>query len=628
MSWPKLQRLKRDAVEQDLVFLGLLVFENKLKPTTAPVLDELRGANIRQIMCTGDNVLTAISVGRECGLIPSGMAVYVPRLVRMREAAPGHTHSGGGSGSGSSACAPAEVRAMVVWEDPESATRVLDPYTLEPRAAASPAPEHLVESDAAETPDEMARQQEQYLAWMHSLTSADVGLATSGNYCVAITGEVFRFVMDALPETTVGRALMRGAIYARMSPDEKAELIESLQRIGYCAGFCGDGANDCGALRAADVGISLSEAEASVAAPFTSHSTDIRCVLEAIREGRAALVTSFSCFKFMALYSIIQFTSVSMLYEFGGGLGDLQFLFIDLFIIIPLAVFMGRTPAFDRIVPKRPTANLMSKKVLTSLFGQIVVNAAIQTAVFRLVKRSAGYTPPTRADPADRDTLLVRSFENSALFLASSFQYVIVGCVFSIGPPYRQSNLHNKGFVATCVALVLFTAYLTLRPDGWCTRVFEMVELSSAFRRVIAGCAVANLALCVVGEAWLFPRMAPAVARYGRIVQYLVRRYVLGRRRLQYDQLPAADSATARAPPAAHAGPAHTATGKRLPEGISAGEASPAGSPSGTVGGGGGSDAYDLESARRMPSWDEIGQKTETKPFKRILREMGIPVRY
>jgi cation-transporting ATPase 13A3/4/5 len=70
-----------------------------------------------------------------------------------------------------------------------------------------------------------------------------------------------------------------------MSPDEKHELVEKLQSIDYCCGFCGDGANDCGALKAADVGISLSEAEASVAAPFTSRVFDITCVPEVIRYG-------------------------------------------------------------------------------------------------------------------------------------------------------------------------------------------------------------------------------------------------------------------------------------------------------------------------------------------------------
>ncbi len=67
------------------------------------------------------------------------------------------------------------------------------------------------------------------------------------------------------------KVLLKAQIYARMSPDDKAKLVEKLQE--FCkteVGMCGDGANDCGALKTADMGLSLSEAEASIAAPFTS----------------------------------------------------------------------------------------------------------------------------------------------------------------------------------------------------------------------------------------------------------------------------------------------------------------------------------------------------------------------
>jgi len=43
-------------------------------------------------------------------------------------------------------------------------------------------------------------------------------------------------------------------IFARMSPDHKTYLVEALKYEDLTVSMCGDGANDCGALKAADVG--------------------------------------------------------------------------------------------------------------------------------------------------------------------------------------------------------------------------------------------------------------------------------------------------------------------------------------------------------------------------------------
>ncbi len=49
-------------------------------------------------------------------------------------------------------------------------------------------------------------------------------------------------------------------VYARTKPNDKARIVTLYQNLGNIVVMCGDGANDCGALKQADVGLSLSQA--------------------------------------------------------------------------------------------------------------------------------------------------------------------------------------------------------------------------------------------------------------------------------------------------------------------------------------------------------------------------------
>ncbi|RMZ86151.1 hypothetical protein DV737_g202, partial [Chaetothyriales sp. CBS 132003] len=461
----QVEQMERAEAESRLQLTGFIVFENKLKEATAGVIAELNQARIRNVMCTGDNILTAISVARECDLLDRDTHCFVPHFVRGDKLDP---------------------MAQISWESVDNSRHELDEHTLLPMPMA---------------------------AEQHGGSPFDRLMLA--DYSLAVTGDAFRWMMDFGPAELVQRMLVKGQVFARMSPDEKHELVEKLQAIDYTCGFCGDGANDCGALKAADVGVSLSEAEASVAAPFTSHVFDISCVPTLIKEGRAALVTSFCCFKYMSLYSAIQFTTVSFLYASASNLGDFQFLFIDLALILPIAIFMGWTGAYPELSTKRPTASLVSRKVLTPLLGHIGLCVLVQLVVFETVQRQPWYQPPR----LDREKSSIDNSQNTALFLVSCFQYALSGVVLSVGPPFRQPVVTNAPFCVTLVIALAISLYLLLDPAQAVKRFMDLTDMSLGYELFLLAIALVGFATASVAEAQVFPLLAKQLGRLMRRLQ-------------------------------------------------------------------------------------------------------------
>jgi P-type E1-E2 ATPase len=55
--------------EQDIVALGLVAFENKLKNDTRVTMDRLIESDIEPKMITGDNIFIAVETGFRAGIL-------------------------------------------------------------------------------------------------------------------------------------------------------------------------------------------------------------------------------------------------------------------------------------------------------------------------------------------------------------------------------------------------------------------------------------------------------------------------------------------------------------------------------------------------------------------------------
>ncbi|KAM4040342.1 putative cation-transporting ATPase 13A4 [Anomaloglossus baeobatrachus] len=416
-----LESIERDVVESNMEFLGLLILENRLKPETKPVLEQLNAANIRTVMITGDNIQTATTVAKNCGMIPDSSKVI---LVEAKGP-------------------DCNTTASVTWkllEYPQS-----------------------VENDK--------------LLQDSSINFEDIldGKIQSSDYHFSMSGKTYenleKYFVDLLP-----KILMNGTVFARMSPGQKSGIIDEFRKLDYYVGMCGDGANDCAALKMANAGISLSVEEASVAAPFNSHVTNIQCVPELLKEGRAALVTSFCMFKYMSMFGLIEYINTLILYWQQNIFGNNQFLVHDFAVMFVIFLTMSSTPGYHKLAPYRPPGQLISPSMLLSVVYNVFFTIAMQTYAFLIVQQqpwysnvdlfSACYPGNTTLNEEltyelvkKRKTKNYVSFENSTLWLLTAVHFVILAFVFSKGKPFRKPLYTNYIFVATLIVEFTLTLF-------------------------------------------------------------------------------------------------------------------------------------------------------------------------
>ncbi|KAI9277641.1 hypothetical protein BY458DRAFT_585318 [Sporodiniella umbellata] len=290
---------------------------------------------------------------------------------------------------------------------------------------------------------------------------------------LAVTGRAFEFLIS---QGSMRKYLLLTRVFARMTPNDKVMCVQFHMEKGVTA-MCGDGGNDCGALRAAHVGLALSESEASIVSPFSTNNRSVMQCVELLRQGRSALATSFSNYKFLILYGeCMAFWELCMFY-FTVIASQPVWITIDGFITTTMTIAITQALPAKKLSPCRPTAKPLGAYTLSSLLGVIFINFwFLVCSIVWLFQQDWFICNQFDSSAIDSAKwwLLADNFEAEVISIVIIFQFFNSGAIVNFGSQFRQSWWRNYTLVFVWCAFFISTTYITLADPNPYSCIFRI----------------------------------------------------------------------------------------------------------------------------------------------------------
>ncbi len=237
------------------------------------------------------------------------------------------------------------------------------------------------------------------------------------------------------------------AVFGRVSPVQKKQLVQGLKSSGHTVGMTGDGVNDVLALREADVAIAVndgSEAARNVADMIMMNS-DYASLPDVVMEGRNAinnLERSASLFLVKTIYSIIL------------GIAFLFFSENYPFVPIQMTLINALTVAFPSLVLSlmRSRERIHGNFLQNALLKALPTGAAVVTAVVFLTKYGNAFGIPSKT---------------ISMFCAASVAACTLFGIFWVAKPmnWKKSVLLAVSAAGYAFAVILFPGFFEMNGE-------------------------------------------------------------------------------------------------------------------------------------------------------------------